>query len=110
LSTPQEKTMLEETTNYAAYLISTLVIIITIIGSIYALYAALEKRGKESEERLNKRIDDLKEDHTSLSNKVDNLATELKHLTADVNKLNGRVETILFLMRPGQTELPSTGK
>jgi peptidoglycan hydrolase CwlO-like protein len=105
-----ERTMLEETANYSVYLVSTLVVIFTIIGSIYALYNALEKRVKESEKRLgtdlNKRIDDLRDDHDSLSAKVDNLTADLKHLTADVNKLSGRVETILFLMRPGQTELP----
>ena len=79
--------MLEETANYAAYLLSTLVILITIIGSIYALYTALDKRTKESEERLSKEISKINTSIKDLDTKINNLAGRVSHIEGRLDQL-----------------------
>ena len=75
-------------------LIATITLIITLNVN---LKADLNKRMDSLKADLDKRIDDLKNDHNSLSVKIDNL-------TAQVNKLEGAVHTILFIIRPHQAD------
>ena len=77
----------------------TIIIVLSMVLMFLHLQNDLKKEFNQRIDDLRSdmygRIDDLKSDHNSLSTKVDNL-------TAEVNKLSGAVQTILFLMRPGQ--------
>ena len=66
--------------------IDTILIIFSVFGGFFLL-----------EKKITAQIDDLKADHNSLNQKVDNLS-------AQVNELKGTVTTILFIMRPNHAE------
>ena len=88
--------MIEQLINQAPILAVIITLFLWLRQDIHSQGRMINQRIDDLNESMGARVDDLKENHNNLSAKVD-------ALTAQVNKIEGTLQTILFIMRPPHT-------
>ena len=95
---------MSDTHEFLILMITMLTLFVTMTGVLIAQIRSLKtdfnNRMDTMDKSLNKRIDELRDDHNHLSARLDTLSYRIDNLNTNVDKLTGAVDIIRDYARP----------